>query len=226
MGAEEDLLSTNPLPDLLRQISGIRPEPHGTHVRLDLHGGVRSTQRLEVGELGGAVVAGLWPGELVPQARYLYAEGRARALIAAARASNWTVDARPHLAFHTAAPSRRLYLDPQVDVDEYARRWEGADRGWIHQYPAQDVKRVLWPWLKERGYASAVDDAALDDFLPMLGRRGAHLRPGLRLVRRWDVEDVGALGERRTLADAIRLAVDGVLGAAGEPPLPRLASLG
>jgi hypothetical protein len=79
---------------------------------------------------------------------------------------------------------------------------------------------VLWPWLKQRGYASALDAGALEDFLAILGRRRAHLRPGLRLLRRWDANEVEALGGSSELASAIRRAVDGVLGAAGEPPLP------
>jgi hypothetical protein len=39
--------------------------------------GVRSTQRLALGEVGGGVVAFTWPGELVPQARHLYENKRA-----------------------------------------------------------------------------------------------------------------------------------------------------
>lgn len=218
-GEGPDLFAT-PRAELLREVSGIKPEPAGKHVRLDIYARVRSTQRLALADRDDGVVAGLWPAELVPQARYLYAEGRASALIAAARALGWSVDARPHLAFHTSSPSQRLYLDPKVDVDEYARRWESADGGWIRQYPAQEVRHLLWPWLKERGYASAVDDELLEDFLAMLGRRGAHLRSGLRLLRLWNADAVRACGGPRELALAIRQAVNGVLEAASEPPLP------
>jgi hypothetical protein len=64
------------------------------------------------------------------------------------------------------------------------------------------------------------DDQVLEEFLVILGRRPAHLRPGLRLNRRWDADAVRALGDRRQLAVAVRRDVESVLGAAGEPALP------
>jgi hypothetical protein len=124
------------------------------------------------------------------------------------------------LAYFNAPPSQRLYLDARVDVDEYARRWEDEDRPWIRQFFAPEVRRTLWPWLKRRGYATAADEEELEQFLRMLGRRGAHLRPGLRLLRVWDPAAQRALRGSQELAAAIRDAVNGVLTAAGEPELP------
>ena len=74
--------------------------------------------------------------------------------------------------------------------------------------------------MKDRGYATARDDGVLEDFLKILGRRRAHLRPGLRMNRRWDAEAVKALGGERELAVAVRRDVDGILGAVGEWSLP------
>jgi hypothetical protein len=167
IGHDPPLFET-PHIDLLREISGITPEPAGTHVRLDRHG-VRSTQRLALDDVGGSLLAGLWPAELKPQARYLYSHGRARALLAAARALDWSARPSPHLAFYTAHPQRRLYLEAQVEVDEYARRWAGEDGSWIRQYGAAEVRRTLWPWLKRRGYATAADDDELERFLLFSG---------------------------------------------------------
>jgi hypothetical protein len=82
------------------------------------------------------------------------------------------------------------------------------------------VPRALWPWLKDRGYATTADDAVLEEFLAILGRRAAHLRPGLRLLRRWNSNAAVALGASRELAVAIRSAVNGLLRATGEPVLP------
>ena len=120
----------------------------------------------------------------------------------------------------TAPPSQRLYLDAGVDVDEYARRWQGEDRHWIGQYDAAEVRRTLWPWLMQRGYASALDEDELERFLALPGRRPVHLRPGLRLVRTWDPDARRAFGGSSELAAAVRDAVNGVLTAAGEPELP------
>jgi hypothetical protein len=82
------------------------------------------------------------------------------------------------------------------------------------------VRDVVWPWLKNRGYATSGDDGVLEDFLKILGRRRADLRPGLRMNRRWDGEAVKALGGDHKLAVAIRRDVDGILGAVGEWSLP------
>jgi hypothetical protein len=60
----------------------------------------------------------------------------------------------------------------------------------------------------------------LEKFLTILGRRPAHLRPGLRLKKRWDADAVRSLGGRRELAVAIRSEVNAIVGAAGEPQLP------
>jgi O-acetyl-ADP-ribose deacetylase len=218
IGHDPPLFKTPDL-DLLRRISGITPDPGATYVRLDQHG-VRSTQRLALDDIGGSLLAGLFPAELKPQALYLYAVGRARAMLAAARAFGWSASPNPHLAFYTASPQQRLYLDARVDVDEYARRWQGEDRHWIGQHDAAEVRRTLWPWLIRRSYASASDEGELERFLRLLGRRDAHLRPGLRLVRTWDPDARRALGGSRELAAAVREAVNGVLTAAGEPELP------
>src|SRR5207249_2945964 len=122
-----------------------------------------------------------------------YAGGRGTALIVAALGSGWTAVGSPHLAFHTARPPQRLYLEVVQEVDEYVRRWETSDAGMIRQYAPDEVRRELWPWLKERSYATAGDEHVLEEFLGGLGRRPAHLRPALRLHRRWDADAVRVL---------------------------------
>jgi hypothetical protein len=82
------------------------------------------------------------------------------------------------------------------------------------------VRRFLWPWLKQRGYADAADDEALEQFLGVLGKRPAHMRPGLRLKRRWDSDAIGRLGGRHELALSIRRDVNAILRAGDEPQLP------
>ena len=68
------------------------------------------------------------------------------------------------------------------------------------------------------------DDDELERFLRLLGRRAAHLRPDLRLVRAWDSAAQRELGESREFAGAVRQAVNGVLTAAGEPELPAFSA--
>src|SRR5437870_726503 len=112
-----------PRAELLRQISGIEPVPAGTHVMLEVYG-VRSTQRLALGDVGGRLIVALWPAELKEQAKYLYAARLARPMIEQARSLEWTVDPAPQLAFRNSAPGQRLYMAPAIDAAAYARRWE------------------------------------------------------------------------------------------------------
>src|SRR5947209_4911426 len=90
-------LQDKPLRELAEEVTGLVPEPSG-HILLE-PAGVRSTQRLLLGDVGGGVAAFTWPAELQAQALYLYCEGRARRLLDAAAEGGWDVDARPHLAF-------------------------------------------------------------------------------------------------------------------------------
>ena len=114
-------------------------------------------------------------------------------------------------------------MKPGVDALDYAARWERGDLRRVGQHTAAEVRRVLWPWLKQRGYASDRDDPVLEEFLTrQLGKRPAYLRAGLRLKGRWDADAdaVARAGGRRGLAATIRADVNAILGAAGEPPLP------
>ena len=202
---------------LLRLIAGVEPEPAGTHVKLDGFG-IRSTQRLLVSDIGGSVIAAFWPAELKPQAEYLYRDGRGVAMVRAARELGWKVWAAPHIAFFTAPASRRLYMEPEIDPAVYAERWEGDDAQWIGEHAPEELRPVVWPWLKERGYASDADDEVLERFLPILGRRPAHLRPALRFHRRWDRTEIASMPDEE-IARIVRDSVNALLDAAREPPL-------
>ena len=218
IGADDSGLFDTPRPELLREITGIEPEREGVHVLLDEHGGVKSIQRLALGDLGGGIVVALWPAELKPQAEHLYTYGRGTAMVVAARERDWYVRPSPHLAFHNSPHTQRLYMAPDVDPEEYTKRWEGADGRRIGQYSAEEIRRGLWLWLKSRSYASAEDDDVLEQFLSILGRRKAHLRPALRFRRQWDATEVQQLG-RKGLVGAVRSDVNAILRAAGEPAL-------
>lgn len=223
IGADDLEPFQDPRPDVLEEISGLRPERGGLHVLLE-PAGIRSTQRLAVSGYGGGLIAALWPGELKAQAEYLYGRDVASPMVAVALERGWAAEGSPHLAFRNSAPRQRLYMKPNIDAAEYVRRWEAGDLRRVGQYTRAEVERSLWPWLKERGYAGDGDDRVLDEFLNRhLGRRPAYLRPGLRLKGRWSEPDRDG-GSRGRLVEAVRRDVNAMLAAAGEPPLPAPAT--
>jgi hypothetical protein len=63
------------------------------------------------------------------------------------------------------------------------------------------------------------DEPELDPFLERLEKRkrDAHLRPGLRLLRRWGRAEAASLRERGELAREIRAAVNRLLTAVDDP---------
>jgi hypothetical protein len=213
IGPDDIGVYDSPLPDLLREVAGAEPVAAGTHVMLDGQG-VRSAQRLAIGDVGGQAVAALWPAELKEQALYLYGQGLGRPMIATARDRGWSAEASPHLAFRNSSAHVRLYMKPDLDAGEYARRWEEGDLRYVGAYAQARVREELWPWLKSRGYVTDADEGVLDEWLATrLGNRPAFLRPGLRLTRPWPRD------ERPSLAAEIRAGVNAILAAAGDPPL-------
>ncbi len=209
IGPDDLSIYDSPRPSLLRQISGLEPVEKGSHVLLDA---VRSTQRLAAGDIGGTVWLALWPAELKEQAVYLYGRGLARPMISAALACGWTAAAAPQLAFRNSRPALRLYMTPDIDPLEYARRWEADDLSWVGAHSPAELRRRVWPWLKSRGYATDEDHAVLDEWLAScLGRREAFLRPGLRLKRRCAGGDSPS---------SLRHEINAILAAAEEPVLP------
>lgn len=216
LGADDIDFLEFPNADLLKEITGIDPQPAGAHVLLDQDIGVRSTQRFALAEVGGSVEVALWPGEMKSQAQYLYRDGRGSAMVEAARDCGWKIIPSPHLAFFNSRPSQRLYMAPELDAETYAARWEGTDGEQIGRHPRDHIRDSIWPWLKERNYASDEDDGVFESFLTLLGRRPADLRPGMRFRQRY-----GAPGaaDRHAFAKTVRRDVNTILAAASEPTL-------
>ena len=126
IGADGLDLFGEPRPELLTEVARVQPEADGEWVHLGRLG-FRSTQRLRISDLAGGVAIATWPAELAPQARYLYGRGLGSALVAVAIERGWMVEPSPHIAYHTAPPSRRLYMRPSIAPFEYAARWEDEE---------------------------------------------------------------------------------------------------
>jgi hypothetical protein len=210
------------LRSLLAQATGV-PVERGSlvHVRLDNALGVLSFQRVALSLERDELVLHVWPGELKHQAEHLYAEDRALQLSRlAAPGSDWRVEPQPLLGYRNAPVRARVYLTCTLDAAAYARRWQGADWERVGAHHHNHLMSDLWPWLLARGYASPGDLQAVQTFTDSLGRRFAHLRPGMHVARSWALEQAEELDEDGRLAGEVREAVADVLRILQEPPLP------
>jgi hypothetical protein len=209
------------LRSLLREATGIEPERIGpVHVRLDEALGARALQRAALDfDAHDRLVLHAWPGELKPQAERLYAGGYADRLCGLASEPGWRVEPQPILAFRNAPRHTRVHLTCKLDAHTYARRWEGGDWEQVGAHHRDSIRPELWPWLRRRGYASARDAERLDPFMHALGRRFAHLRPGMHVARAWSWREAERLEDEGRLVREIRAALNTVLAALEEPPL-------
>jgi hypothetical protein len=87
---------------LLNDTVGIAPREGGGHVMIDEALGVTSIQRVGLESRDEELVLSVWPGELKPQALWLYAAGRAERLLEVAREDGWQITPAPHLAIRTS----------------------------------------------------------------------------------------------------------------------------
>jgi hypothetical protein len=226
---EHDLRRQRRFAALLRETTGIakvelsRTPQIGAEVMLDAAIGTRSTQRISLKHLDEFLALYTWPAELKPQAEALYQTDRAQRLIdfATGNLDTWVVRPNVYLAYRGARTvAQRLYLTCPLELAEYVQRWSGDDFAQIRIHPRDEIRKSLWPWLREHQYASADDDDRLDAFLEGLGRRDAHLRPGIEVRRLWPWSQAVDLDERHALVGEIRNAVTELLTALDEPLPP------
>lgn len=224
---EHDLRSQRRLMALLREATGltvVEPERPGigAAVMLDAAIGTQSTQRISLQQRAESLALCTWPAELKPQAEALYRTGRARRLIdfVAAHPDAWQARPNMQLAFRNAPVAQRLFPHCHLGIAEYVHRWSGNDFGKIGAHPFDHIRENLWPWLREHQFVGPEDDQQLDAFLKRLGRRDAHLRPGIEVRRVWPWEHAVDLDERGTLASEVRNAVAELLTVLDEPLPP------
>jgi hypothetical protein len=214
------------LRSLLEQATGVAPERASlAHVRLDTAFGVISFQRAALSIEEDQLVLHLWPGELKHQAERLYGEGRAVELSRLDRPGEpWRVEPQPLLGYRNAPIRSRVYLTCTLDAAAYAKRWQGEDWERVGAHHRNHILDGLWPWLLARGYASAGDLEPVETFVATLGRRFAHLRPGMHVTRSWSLEHAEELDDAGLLTEEIRDALEQVLSVLEEPALPRIAA--
>jgi hypothetical protein len=211
---EHDLRRQRRLMALLREATGITDvEPErpgiGATVMLDRAIETKSTQRIALQQQAESLALCTWPAELKSQAEALYRTGRAQRLMGfmAEHPDAWHARPNVQLAFRNAPVAQRIFPHCHLEITEYVHRWSGNDFGQIGAHRFDHIRENLWPWLRERQYASPEDDQQLDAFLKRLGHRPAHLRPGIEVRRTWPWTYAVDLDERGALASEVRTAV-------------------
>jgi hypothetical protein len=227
-----NLRNESGLRGLLAKVTGLNANDVYSEKRLWTHASVgvmvnekareRSTQRLSLQSLDRGLALYTWPAELVPQAKAMYQTGRAQRLLdfLAGEPGPWRVRPNVHLAYRNAPVEQRLYLHCHLGMDTYIRNWVGDDFARVRSCPGDQVREDLWPWLMEHRYATSEDEARLGEFLRRLGRRDAHLRPGIQLKRVWPWPDAGELQRSGSLTSKVRDAIIEIFTVLDEPLPP------
>lgn len=194
------------------------------HIMVDTTIGTKTVQRVALQARGEGLVLCTWPAELKEQAREFYQADRVARFLDFLAAENqaWRAVPKLQLAFRSAAPSQRVYLRCDLDIEEYLNRWLGDDFAEVGEHSRDEVLPGLWPWLQRRGYTAPPDELAA--FVARLGKRPAFLRPGIALERPWTWADAEELDQRGALITGISDAITDVLSALREPLPPACAA--
>jgi O-acetyl-ADP-ribose deacetylase len=194
----------------------------GATVRLDTAIKTKSTQRISLEHQDDSLALSTFPAELKPQAKALYQTSRAQRLMdfVAEHPGAWQAMPNLQLAFRNAPVAQRLFPHCHLDITEYVHRWSGNDFAQVGAHRHDEIRENLWPWLRGRKYAGPQDGQQLDEFLGRLGRRDAHLRPGITVRRIWPWAQAVDLDEHGALAGEVRAAVTELLTALDEPLPP------
>lgn len=188
-------------------------------ISLDAH--ATSIERARLLRDGTDLTLAAWPAELKAQALWLYTQPSRVARLGSLE-GEFELSPNAHLAYRWAAPPQRFWLETPFSVPEYLEFWsseEGLSR--IRQHSADEVRRELWPWLIQHGFASADDEANLESFLERAGGRGVTPRPGVQVVKAWDYDEAVRLdGSDGVLSRQVLNGLNEIMAALDEPLLP------
>jgi hypothetical protein len=154
----------------------------------------------------------LYPADTLSQAREFYTNKNVvAAVLKLGERPGWHV--RPNFHFGHMEGGY-AWCTTRIDTDRYIELWQERI-GRINMVPRQAWDEY-WRSLEQEGVASSEDRAEFDRHFTATSRSTATPRPGLAVVRRWEMTDAERMDGNRSfirhVTEALRLAVASLSG--------------
>ena len=151
----------------------------------------------------GGIELSLYPADTLSQARAFYARpGAVAALRALSEADDWKVSPNFHFGHMEGG---FVWTSTRLDGDHYISLWQ--DRIGQTNTVKRDEWDAYWGWLIEKELAEQSDRVEFDRHFTASQRQSATPRPGLKLARRWGLEQAEALDGLGKLGPSIAAAL-------------------
>lgn len=206
---------------VLASATGLPAEPRGDAM-VKFPDSIVAVQRVNLWIEDKSVVLGMWPAELAPQYRRVYADPKkVENLITLCEQPGWELHPNFHLSYWLAAPDKRWYPVPTLSGPTYALQWieDFKDKRAGRRDREAIADKSFTAWLVERSYATRSELASLTDWLQSMPREQADIRPSIAVRRTWRLNDAAARGGADAFSLDVQKAIGQVLEALGEPHL-------
>jgi hypothetical protein len=151
----------------------------------------------------GNIALSLNPADTLSQARAFYTRPAAvAALQTLAKDPDWKVSPNFHFGHMEGGYA---WTTTQIDAERYMELWQAkiATTGRVKR----DDWDEYWTWLVQEQVATPNDRAEFDRCFTLTKRQSADPRPGLEVVRRWELGEAEALDGQQQLREKIAAAL-------------------
>jgi hypothetical protein len=150
----------------------------------------------------GGIEMSVYPGDTLSQARAFYTRPAAVArVLSLAKDPEWKVRANFHFGHMEGGYA---WTTTTANVERYIRLWQ--ERIGETEVVKREEWDVYWTWLLQEDLASPDDRTEFDRHFTATNRQSATPRPGLKIVRRWELNEAEALDGQHLLGAEIATA--------------------
>jgi hypothetical protein len=199
-----------------RRLRGLLGEAAGQEGRIDKWGPTiklaelpGTASRAYLFSTKGGIEVSVYPADTLSQAREFYKRPAAVAAVQAlAREPEWNVLPNFHFGHMEGGYT---WTTTDVGIEEYIRLWQ--DRIVETNAVKREEWDAYWTWLIQEHLASPDDRADFDRHFTATHRQRATPRPGLMLVRRWELSEAERLDGEHKLSGQIAAALQAITAA-------------